>query len=135
MVHQKKKKHGKQFPCNKRPDVYQQKSGGWVVKPLGAKRRYHSKAKAEEALRGYHCEMTAKACLSAELGGSVEPRYTSTPETRNSTRYQGPSYKTHKQAPLNQNSHKHNKSPKSATWQSGTKNTQTWWGQTPTTRV
>ena len=63
----------------------------------------------------------------------VETRYTSTSETSNSTRYQGSSYKTHKQAPLNQNNHKHNKAPKSAaTWQSGAQNTQTWWGQTLT---
>jgi hypothetical protein len=47
-----KKQKRKRAPCQRsdRPEIYQQKSGKWVSRTLGSKRRFGSRAAAEAAL-------------------------------------------------------------------------------------
>ena len=86
-----------------RPAIYQQTSGGWVVRALGAARRFSSRKRAEKELHKHTFGSAAKVCVIEGLGGSVESRYNS---THKCTMHQ-PSYKTFKQTHSGHRHHKH----------------------------
>ena len=92
----------------KRQHIYQQESGGWVVRDMGAGRRYSSKKNAEKALRKHRFKISAKACVSKGLGGSVVSRYQSTMGINKSTRYQNQN-KTSRNTSYKQRNHKQTK--------------------------
>ena len=88
-----------------RPEIYQQASGGWVARPMGAARRFSSRKRAAEALRKHRYRSSARACLTEHLGGSVESRYNS---THRGTKYH-PSYKTFRQPHSGHRNPKHHR--------------------------